>query len=432
MRAPGYPPSQQDPDGSWKQHLQDGLGSVRATLDDSLTTQEQRSYAPYGEVIEQTGTPQTPFGYTGEMTDPNGLVHLRARYLDPSMGVFLSPDPLEGNPADPMSMNAYAYAHANPVNYTDPSGMASIGIGTRYAPAVANPAIPPVINPGTPDPTAMWHWVNNMNSGCGDIASFPGGAFSPPSTTTQQSSDECISPPTGAATLIEPQVNTSLFSQYGVILTASCGITAEKWEQQGRLNFLLEAINTVDRVLFANTGAGFRNMFGGLEFRLVQRNVGAAAIATSNRLIEISGPDHAIFTNNIIHELGHIAEQRSQYLGSKGMAAIASIPSTERLDDTWIPGRYTLGPGLGAGPNPLLETIADVFMYWVMDSWYNPSSPETEIAKFYIEGTGHSGIEINGQTYVSPGVAFWARGIGQYFTSSYLPLLASYLSNVNQ
>lgn len=98
----------------------------------------------FGEVITTTGSPQTVFGFTGEQTDGTGQVYLRARYYNPTLGVFPSLDPLEGTDSDPlslnryayvngntvndavgelMSINRYAYANGNPVNIVDPSGM---------------------------------------------------------------------------------------------------------------------------------------------------------------------------------------------------------------------------------------------------------------------------------------------------------------------
>lgn len=65
----------------------------------------------------------TSYGYTGEMEDDNGLVYLRARYYNHDTGTFISQDPVEGDIRDPMSLNRYAYAHGNPINRTDPSGM---------------------------------------------------------------------------------------------------------------------------------------------------------------------------------------------------------------------------------------------------------------------------------------------------------------------
>jgi hypothetical protein len=51
------------------------------------------------------------------------LIHLRERYYSPDLGAFISQDPFEGVVNGAMSLNRYAYAHANPINMTDPTGM---------------------------------------------------------------------------------------------------------------------------------------------------------------------------------------------------------------------------------------------------------------------------------------------------------------------
>jgi hypothetical protein len=50
-----------------------------------------------------------------------GLYYLRARYYDPSIGRFLTQDPVP-------AVNLYAYVGNNPVNYVDPSGLCIPGI----------------------------------------------------------------------------------------------------------------------------------------------------------------------------------------------------------------------------------------------------------------------------------------------------------------
>ena len=99
--------------------VQDGLGSIRSVLDNSINPLESRAYLPYGEVIQTSGSTQTMFGFTGEPTDANGLVYLRARYLNPALSQFLSLDPME-------TPNRFQYASANPINFTDPSGLVNI------------------------------------------------------------------------------------------------------------------------------------------------------------------------------------------------------------------------------------------------------------------------------------------------------------------
>ena len=58
----------------------------------------------------------SPFTFTGELTDANALLYLRARYYSPALGVFTALDPME-------NLNRYQYVGANPVNAVDPSGL---------------------------------------------------------------------------------------------------------------------------------------------------------------------------------------------------------------------------------------------------------------------------------------------------------------------
>src|SRR5712691_5073103 len=89
---------QQNPDGSWEWAVKDGQGSVRGMVDATGTPLQSNQYSPFGEPIGGTGANTTMFGYTGEPTDGNGLVNLRARYYNPALGAFPNPDPLEGSP----------------------------------------------------------------------------------------------------------------------------------------------------------------------------------------------------------------------------------------------------------------------------------------------------------------------------------------------
>jgi len=45
-----------------------------------------------------------------------------ARYYDPALGMFLSPDTVVPEPGNPQSLNRYAYVLNNPLRYTDPTG----------------------------------------------------------------------------------------------------------------------------------------------------------------------------------------------------------------------------------------------------------------------------------------------------------------------
>lgn len=99
----------------------DALGSVRQTLGDDAAIGQTRHYDPWG--VPEGGAPAPVFGFTGELHDAeNGLVHLRARWYQPSTGTLLGRDPFAGVPAQPASLHPYQYAFNDPVHITDPSG----------------------------------------------------------------------------------------------------------------------------------------------------------------------------------------------------------------------------------------------------------------------------------------------------------------------
>ena len=100
----------------WNFYAQDGLGSVRSIVDDSAVVQSSMSFDPYGNPMASYGAGVGYFGFTGEQTDANGSVFLRARYYEPSKGTFIKRDPAE-------TPNRYAYVSGNPVNRVDPTGL---------------------------------------------------------------------------------------------------------------------------------------------------------------------------------------------------------------------------------------------------------------------------------------------------------------------
>jgi RHS repeat-associated protein len=108
--------------GGWQYYLGDALGSVRQLADASVNVTLTRSYEPFGDPLQTTGTGTSIFAFTGEQRDGTGLVYLRARYYGSSFGRFLSRDVWEGNPFEPVSHNPWLYVANNPVNLLDPSG----------------------------------------------------------------------------------------------------------------------------------------------------------------------------------------------------------------------------------------------------------------------------------------------------------------------
>jgi RHS repeat-associated protein len=101
----------------------DGLGSVRQLVDNAGGVQMSKAYEPFGEVLNDAGGVATSYGFTGEWTDPTGLIYLRARYYAPYLNQFIQPDPIPPDPYVPADWNRYIYVRDNPVNLTDPSRM---------------------------------------------------------------------------------------------------------------------------------------------------------------------------------------------------------------------------------------------------------------------------------------------------------------------
>ncbi|MDW8215269.1 MAG: RHS repeat-associated core domain-containing protein, partial [Roseiflexaceae bacterium] len=49
-------------------------------------------------------------------------MYYHARYYDPALGRFISPDSIVPNPHHPQALNRYAYVLNNPLTYVDPDG----------------------------------------------------------------------------------------------------------------------------------------------------------------------------------------------------------------------------------------------------------------------------------------------------------------------
>lgn len=104
----------------------DGHGSVRQLTDEAGIVTDTYTYDAFGKLISSTGTTPNPYRYAGERFDEAlGLYHLRARYYNADRGRFFSMDPHPGATHDPVSLHKYLYANADPINFTDPSGLTS-------------------------------------------------------------------------------------------------------------------------------------------------------------------------------------------------------------------------------------------------------------------------------------------------------------------
>jgi RHS repeat-associated protein len=104
----------------------DYRGSTVALTDTNGNITDRIEYSLYAMTTYRAGTNDTPFlfnGRYGVMTDPNGLLYMRARYYNPYLCRFVNPDPsgFKGG------LNFYAAFNGNPVSYLDPSGLGAVG-----------------------------------------------------------------------------------------------------------------------------------------------------------------------------------------------------------------------------------------------------------------------------------------------------------------
>ena len=105
--------------------LTDALNSTIALTSTTGAIQNTYSYDPYGNT-SQSGTGFTnPYQYTGREADTAGLYYYRARYYSPMMGSFISEDPARFAGGQ---LSFYGYAGGDPLDFSDPQGLAGLNI----------------------------------------------------------------------------------------------------------------------------------------------------------------------------------------------------------------------------------------------------------------------------------------------------------------
>jgi RHS repeat-associated protein len=106
-------------------YSQSNIGNTALLTDKEGNKVGAYSYLPYGEIwVEEKGTTDvsaiTRFFTNQQYDRESGLYFMNARYYDAHIGSFISPDPAFAN------LNHYAYCSANPIKYTDPTGLTEI------------------------------------------------------------------------------------------------------------------------------------------------------------------------------------------------------------------------------------------------------------------------------------------------------------------
>ena len=108
---------------------QDSLGSTSVVTDSSGAQYGYTRYYPYGSTRDSGGSLDTSKKFTGQRLDGTGLYYYGARYYDPVIGRFISPDSVVGDSSDPQNLSRYSYVLNNPLKYTDPNGLDVIIVG---------------------------------------------------------------------------------------------------------------------------------------------------------------------------------------------------------------------------------------------------------------------------------------------------------------
>ncbi|MBP3886423.1 MAG: hypothetical protein J6F30_02025, partial [Cellulosilyticum sp.] len=107
------------------EYIEDYASSILMTLNHNGSIKAEYEYTDYGRrenVYDIYNYQDEAIGYNGEYHESSELIHLRARYYDPSDYSFISEDSYRGNLNDPSSRNRYLYGRSNPKKYIDPSG----------------------------------------------------------------------------------------------------------------------------------------------------------------------------------------------------------------------------------------------------------------------------------------------------------------------
>lgn len=157
--------------------LSDHLGSSDALLNGSGAFKVRESFDAFGARRGSNWSSSTPPDWAGiadttrrgftfhEMLDNIGLIHMNGRVYDPTVGRFMSVDPLIPDLADSQLVNPFSYVGNRPLSFIDPSGFGPDdpnggGGGLPGCGSFCNPND----NDGSP---GTWKWWGNLISGIG-------------------------------------------------------------------------------------------------------------------------------------------------------------------------------------------------------------------------------------------------------------------------
>ncbi len=101
-------------------YASDALGSAHQIVDAAGQLKNSYDYDVWGETHTLSMTIPNTFLFTGREAGENGLSQYRLRFYDPSVGRFISEDPIHFESGD---INFYRYVYNSPANMVDPLGL---------------------------------------------------------------------------------------------------------------------------------------------------------------------------------------------------------------------------------------------------------------------------------------------------------------------
>lgn len=114
-----------DDNNNTRYYHSDFRGSTIAMSDESESITHKYEYNDFGQVLQTIEEDFNPYRYVGKYGvafEDDDLVFMRARYYKPSVGRFLSEDPI-------WAVNMYPYADNNPIGFIDASGNTPLPAG---------------------------------------------------------------------------------------------------------------------------------------------------------------------------------------------------------------------------------------------------------------------------------------------------------------
>ena len=131
-------------------YTRDHVGSIRELVDTTGTLRARYDYDAFGRRTKTSGSGDTDLGYTGHRTHgASGLVMTLYRAYDPTLGRWLSEDPLGLGGGT----NLYGYVNGDPIGVMDPLGLsgktfavgfvkgAAVGVAFGIVATAVSPAV---------------------------------------------------------------------------------------------------------------------------------------------------------------------------------------------------------------------------------------------------------------------------------------------------